>query len=60
MSAAARLSHDPVTETQAPAALSAIAAAERKLADLFGYCDRLHRANIEHDPHSCVLCFEQR
>ncbi|MET3961881.1 hypothetical protein ABIE44_001815 [Marmoricola sp. OAE513] len=60
MSAAVSLHHDLATETQAPAALSAIAAAERKLADLYGYCDRLHQANIEHDPHSCVLCFEQR
>ncbi|MCX6395013.1 MAG: hypothetical protein NTV23_00830 [Propionibacteriales bacterium] len=45
---------------EAPSALTAIARAEQKLADLFGYCDRLHKANIEHDPHSCVLCFEQR
>ncbi len=30
------------------------------LTDLFGHCERLHRANIQHDPHSCVVCFEQR
>lgn len=47
-------------QTEAPAALTAIARAEQKLADLYGYCDRLHKANIEHDPHSCVLCFELR
>ena len=45
---------------EAPAVLSAIARAEQKLADLYGYCDRLHKANIEHNPHSCVLCFEGR
>ncbi|MFL6159568.1 MAG: hypothetical protein ACJ72D_26075 [Marmoricola sp.] len=53
---ALRIIEQDDTEVQ----LSAIALAEQKLADLFGYCDRLHRANIEHDPHSCVLCFEQR
>ena len=47
-------------QVEAPAALTAIARAEQKLADLYGYCDRLHKANIEHDPHSCVLCFELR
>ncbi|MGO4256732.1 hypothetical protein [Marmoricola sp. RAF53] len=40
--------------------MTAIARAERELADLFGYAGRLHQANIEHNPHSCVLCFEQR
>jgi hypothetical protein len=58
MSAVAHITE--LETVEAPEALSAIAVAERKLADLFGYCDRLHRANIEHDPHSCVLCFEQR
>lgn len=47
-------------ETEAPAALFAIARAEQKLADLYGYCHRLHKANIDHDAHSCVLCFELR
>ncbi|WP_183407779.1 hypothetical protein [Nocardioides marmoriginsengisoli] len=47
-------------DLEAPIALTAIAAAERELADLFGHCDRLHRANIQHNPHSCLLCFEQR
>ena len=48
------------SQDEAPAALTAIARAEQELADLFGRCVRLHRSNIEHDPHSCVLCFEQR
>lgn len=30
------------------------------LADLFVHCERLHRANIQHDPLSCVICFEER
>lgn len=47
-------------EFEAPSALNAIARAEQKLADLYGYCNRLHKANIEHNPHSCVLCFETR
>jgi hypothetical protein len=47
-------------EVEAPAALSAIAVAERELADLFGKAGRMHQANIEHNPHSCVLCFESR
>lgn len=58
MSAVAHV--DYFDQVEAPAALSAIARAEQKLADLYGYCDRLHQANIEHDPHSCVLCFETR
>lgn len=48
------------SQSEAPAAMTAIARAERELADLFGYAGRLHQANIEHNPHSCVLCFEQR
>lgn len=30
------------------------------LTDLFGHCERLHRSNIQHDPHSCLVCFERR
>jgi hypothetical protein len=44
----------------AEAEMTDIAMSERQLDELFTFCDRLHRANIEHDAHSCVLCFEQR
>ena len=54
MSAAAPLEYD----AQEP--LTAIATAELALADLLVHCERLHRAHIEHDPHSCFLCFESR
>jgi hypothetical protein len=60
MSAAASIEQFDDTAGQAPAALSAIVAAEHKLADLFRYAGRLHDAGMEHDAHSCVLCFEQR
>lgn len=43
-----------------PAVLHSIKSAERELEDLFHYCERLHAANIAHEPHSCVLCFESR
>ena len=44
----------------APAVLHSIQNAERELADLYHYCERLHQARIQHDPTSCVLCFELR
>lgn len=44
----------------APAVLHSIQTAERELADLYHYCERLHQARIQHDPTSCVLCFELR
>ena len=48
----------PELDVQEP--LSAIALAESALADMLVHCERLHRAHIEHDPHSCFLCFETR
>lgn len=57
MSIAADISY---FEAEAPAVMTAIKRAEQKLADLYGHCHRLHKANIEHNPHSCVLCFETR
>jgi hypothetical protein len=43
-----------------PAEPSALDQSIQALTDLFGHCERLHRANIQHDPHTCVVCFEQR
>ncbi|HWJ08943.1 MAG TPA: hypothetical protein VNS46_06170 [Nocardioides sp.] len=34
-----------------------IAASERALDDLLGRADRLHASRIQHDPHSCLVCF---
>lgn len=30
------------------------------LAALLHYDERLHRANIQHDPVSCLVCFAER
>jgi hypothetical protein len=60
MSAVAHSSQHDTVSTPEPAVLWAIADAERRLADLFSYCERLHQMEIAHDSHSCVLCFEQR
>ena len=54
------LAHLTEYEAEAPATLTAIEHAESALLELYSHCDRLHKANIQHDPHSCVLCFEQR
>lgn len=51
------LDYSPV---ERPAEPSALDRSIQALTDLFGHCERLHRANIQHDPHSCVVCFEQR
>lgn len=37
-----------------------IAAAERALDDLLNRADRLHTSHIQHDPHTCLVCFTQR
>ncbi|HVK27318.1 MAG TPA: hypothetical protein VM575_03200 [Nocardioides sp.] len=37
-----------------------IAASERALDDLLGRADRLHASNIQHEPHTCLVCFTQR
>lgn len=58
MSSAARIADDRTY--RAPGALTAIAQAEVALGELFRRCERLHESNIEHDPHSCFLCFESR
>lgn len=34
-----------------------IAASERALDDLLHRADRLHASGIQHDPHSCLVCF---
>ncbi|MCW2755555.1 MAG: hypothetical protein JWQ32_2966 [Marmoricola sp.] len=47
------------TESQ-PVTPAALGRSVKALTNLFGHCERLHRANIEHDPHSCVVCFETR
>ncbi len=60
MSAVASTIYPEVFDERTPAALSAIHRAEQELANLYGYAGRLHQANIAHEPHSCVLCFEQR
>jgi hypothetical protein len=54
MSAATQLEYD----SEEP--LTAIAHAEMALADLLVHFERLHRANIQHEPHSCFVCFEAR
>lgn len=37
-----------------------IAASERALDDLLGRADRLHASHIQHEPHTCLVCFTQR
>lgn len=46
--------------TSVERSLFAIAEAEAALADLLTHAERLHQANIQHDPISCLLCFESR
>ena len=38
-------------------AIVEIAASERALDDLLHRADRLHASGIQHDPHSCLVCF---
>ncbi|MGN6162718.1 MAG: hypothetical protein ACTHOG_13580 [Marmoricola sp.] len=37
-----------------------VALSEIALRDLLDRCDRLHRSNIQHEPASCLVCFEHR
>lgn len=37
-----------------------IAASERALDELLGRADRLHASQIQHEPHTCLVCFTQR
>lgn len=37
-----------------------IAQSERALDDLLAHGERLHRANIQHHPASCLVCFDAR
>ena len=37
-----------------------IADSEAALADTFTRAERMHRARIEHDPVSCLVCFASR
>lgn len=37
-----------------------IAASERALDELLGRADRLHASHIQHEPHTCLVCFTQR
>ncbi len=37
-----------------------IAASERALDELLGRADRLHTSHIQHEPHTCLVCFTQR
>jgi hypothetical protein len=60
MSAVAQITRYETDEAQAPAVLDAIAQSEEQVSELYNYCDMLHRAQVEHDAHSCVVCFEQR
>jgi hypothetical protein len=39
------------------AAIVDVAKSERALDDVIGYAQRLHRSNIQHDPHTCLVCF---
>jgi hypothetical protein len=34
-----------------------VAESERALDELIDRSARLHRSHIEHDPHSCLVCF---
>jgi hypothetical protein len=50
-----------ITENDASReAWNAIAQAESALANLLRQSERLHRAGIEHDRHSCLVCFGSR
>lgn len=35
-----------------------VALSEIALSDLLNRCERMHRSNIQHDPMSCLVCFE--
>ena len=37
-----------------------IAASERALDELLSRADRLHASHIQHEPHTCLVCFTQR
>ncbi len=37
-----------------------IAASERALDDVLTRASRLHESNIQHDPASCLVCFDNR
>lgn len=37
-----------------------IAVSERALDDVLSRADRLHESNIQHDPASCLVCFDNR
>ncbi len=51
---------ESVEVTSVERSLFAIAESESALADLLSHSERLHRARIQHDPISCLLCFETR
>ncbi|TNM47239.1 hypothetical protein FHP29_03475 [Nocardioides albidus] len=69
MSAVAANVAEPSTRTSEPGprlspeleeAIVEIARSERALDDVLHRASRLHESNIQHDPHSCLVCFTQR
>lgn len=49
-----------IVESIEVAPLDDVALSEIALWDLLNRCERMHRSNIQHDPVSCLVCFEHR